>query len=109
MLHYLPTPSPHGAATAVFVEVLEPGVDPAVHEHDTKRWVAAETAGYVIGVPRERIMGRPVLVYDTPTVAQAEAKRLNARAVDWATLQKTIHQAPVAPPSDPKRPKAQPL
>lgn len=79
-------PSPHGAVRAAWVEALPAGVPVEELGVAPRPWVRVEAAGFVRGVPRERIMGEPLLSYATPEEAAAEAARLGGQAVGWGAL-----------------------
>ncbi len=88
LMVHLSSPSPHGRAAGIFVEVMEPEEDPALSLTDRHPWVAAADGFHVVGVERSRIMGRPVLVYSDRRSANAVASRYpGARVVDFAELE----------------------
>jgi copper chaperone NosL len=88
LLVYLGAPSPHGRASEVLVEIMEPGVDPALRETHAHAWVSADAAWYVLGVERGGIMGPPVLAYAEHADADAAARgHEEARVVDFAELE----------------------
>jgi len=83
----LAVPSPHGAPARVFVESLPVGLDPReVAPSTPTTWVDAASAGYVVGVARAGVMGRPVLAYATPADAERAAKLHGGRATTWEAL-----------------------
>jgi nitrous oxide reductase accessory protein NosL len=86
LLAYLQAPSPHGAPAAVLVEVMSPGEDPGVSHVEAHPWVRAEAATFVVGVPRPRIMGEPVLSYRDADSARGAATGPAARLLDFAGL-----------------------
>jgi len=88
LLAYLEVPSPHGAPVAIQVEVMDPAEDPLLSHPDPHPWVAAEEAVYVVGVARERIMGRPVMVYRDVADAQRAAAGASARMLDFTELKR---------------------
>ncbi len=90
LLSYLDEPSPHGQATAVFVEQLDPTAAPSDLDPTPRPWRKAEEAGFVIDVER-RVMGKPVLVYATPAEATMVAQQHSARAVLWHELRRADH------------------
>jgi nitrous oxide reductase accessory protein NosL len=94
MVHYLAIPSPHGASTGVFVELVPADADPLEHNLSPMEWVDAESAIFVVGVPRERIMGPPVLVYESPSVAKTVAGKHDGKVVNWESLRADILRAP---------------
>ena len=85
MLHYLKAPSPHGRVTGVFVEVLDPNLDPMLLSSSPRPWLTADQAAFVVGFPREGFMGPPLLAYEKRTDAEAAAKH-GARVTDWRNL-----------------------
>ena len=88
LMVHLSSPSPHGRAAGIFVEVMEPEEDPALSLTDHHPWVAATDAFHVVGVERTRIMGRPVLAYSDRSSANAVASGYpGARVVDFAGLE----------------------
>lgn len=93
MHSYLEAPSPHGAVVATHVEVLAVDDDPAARSTAPERWVNAEEAAYVLGVPRRMIMGEPVLVYASHEDAERAAERLGGRTMNWTTLRSDLRAA----------------
>jgi copper chaperone NosL len=88
LVTYLQAPSSHGEVRAVFVEVNDPEVDPLTLDVSPRPFRPAADASYVLGVPRERVMGQPVLVYGTRTEADRVARDGSGRdATDWSGLQ----------------------
>ncbi len=75
MLQYIKTPSPHGAVAQVFVELLDPSVDPNKPRVELRPWAPAEKTTFVVGVPRPGIMGKPVLAYGSAAEAATVAKK----------------------------------
>lgn len=90
MVHYLEVPSSRGAPLQVYVEALDVGEDPRRTTTAEHRWVPASNAHYVLGVAREGVMGRPVLVYATQEEAAEAVKRYGGRSVDLAGLRKEL-------------------
>ncbi|HMR06754.1 MAG TPA: nitrous oxide reductase accessory protein NosL [Polyangiaceae bacterium] len=90
LVQYLASPSPHGNATAVFVEALEVNFDPKGSDTKERPWVAAESASYVVGVDRERIMGPAVLSYRERGEAEAAAKAHGGKLRTWAELRQFV-------------------
>jgi len=89
MLAYLAAPSPHGEPAAIHVEALDPDVaDPLALDTAKRPWVRAESASYVTGITRARVMGEPVLVYARRADADRIATRLGAQVKDWAALKR---------------------
>ncbi len=88
LMVHLSSPSPHGRAAGIFVEVMEPDEDLALSLTDRHPWARAADAFHVVGVERTRIMGRPVLAYSDRSSANAVASRYpGARVVDFADLE----------------------
>jgi len=83
---YLQAPSPHGAAQHVFVETVAPDVDPSRFDPSPRPWIKAEAGHYVVGIPRDRVMGDPVLVFDDAESAAQIAQMHGGRVVDWTAL-----------------------
>lgn len=75
MLVHLDAPSPHGRAETIFVEVMSPDQDPLETHTGEQPWLPADEAVYVVGVPREGIMGEPVLAYATRADAEQVARQ----------------------------------
>jgi nitrous oxide reductase accessory protein NosL len=87
LLVYLDAPSPHGPVRAIFVEVMEPGEDPARHHTGSHPWHEARSATYVVGVERPAIMGEPVLAYASAAEARSVAEaHAGARVLDFEAL-----------------------
>ena len=87
LVQYLASPSPHGSAIAIFVEALEGDFDPKGSDTKERPWVAAESASYVVGVDRERIMGPAVLSHKDRVLAERAAQAHGGKVSDWAELQ----------------------
>ena len=94
LLAYLAAPSPHGTATAVMVEVMDPGEDPLGIHTGPHPWIRAEKAVYVVGIPRRGIMGAPVLVYGSVEDAAEVVRGTDGEILDlerlkawWSALQ----------------------
>ncbi|HUH04234.1 MAG TPA: nitrous oxide reductase accessory protein NosL [Kofleriaceae bacterium] len=86
LLAYLEAPSPHGAVRATYVETLDPNADPREFEVAPRPWVPAESAHFVTGVAKPRVMGRPVLVFETAETASAAATQYGGTVVPWRDL-----------------------
>lgn len=87
LLVHLSAPSPHGAATDVFVEVLSPEEDPLEAHVGEHPWRRADQVTYVVGVDRPGIMGAPVLAYlDAETARLVASRHPGAEVVDLTTL-----------------------
>ncbi len=88
LLAYLPEPSRHGAVLAVFVEASDPDAsDPLAQDTVERPWIRASEAWFVAPVPRERIMGVPMLVYRRRLDAERVARRYTGtRVFDWTEL-----------------------
>jgi len=90
LLTYLDVPSPHGEAAGIFVEVNDSEVeDPLALDTRTRPWLPASDVVYVVGFERERVMGRPVLVYRSRDEASRVAQHLGAEVKDWDALRST--------------------
>jgi len=93
LLVYLEAPSPHGKVVATFVESLDAAADPLEFATAARPWVRAESASYVLGVDKERVMGTPVLVYETEEAARGVAAGHNASfVVSWRELRARMAQ-----------------
>jgi len=89
LLVALASPSAHGRAADVFVEVLTVDEDPSLASRDAHAWRRAEEATFVVGVARPGVlvMGPPVLVYASREEARAVADRYaGATVLDFAAL-----------------------
>lgn len=87
LLAYLQAPSPHGAASAVFVEVLPPDANPIELHTDAHEWTQATSAAYVVGIERAGIMGEPVLAYREAESAGRAAVGPDTTTLDFTGLQ----------------------
>ena len=87
MLQYLRTPSSHGAAEQVFVELLDPATDPERTSTAPRPWAPAGGVHFVVGVARPGIMGKPVLTYATADEATAVATKHGGQVKTWTELQ----------------------
>jgi nitrous oxide reductase accessory protein NosL len=90
LAQYLQSPSPHGDATDVFVEVLTPSEEPTKKDTAEHAWVRAADAHYVVGVARPGVMGRPVLAYRSPADAEAAQKRLGGQTLGLEAMKKWV-------------------
>ncbi len=90
LVQYLASPSPHGNATAVFVEVLNVNFDPKASDTKERPWVAADSASYVVGVDRKRIMGPAILPYRERGQAEVAAKAHGGKLKTWAELRQFV-------------------
>lgn len=63
-------PSPHGRVVASFVEVLDADSNPMTSSTEPHRWVAAPDVSYVVDITRPGVMGKPVLTFDDPALAE---------------------------------------
>ena len=90
LVQYLEAPSPHGKATAIFVEALEDDFDPASADAKARPWTAAKSATFVVGVERENVMGHAALSYERRAQADAAAKRLGGTVNTWTELKATV-------------------
>lgn len=89
MLVHLSAPSPHGRSEAIFVEVMQPEEDPMQSHTEEHPWVPADDATYVVGIERQRIMGKPVLAYANRNEAERAMLGHNgARMLDLDGLRK---------------------
>ncbi len=86
MLTYLDAPSSHGDAVSLYVESLDNVSDPIVNQTEELPWIPAKESSYVIGVKKQRIMGRPILSYSTKEFADKAAKATSGSVVDWKGL-----------------------
>ncbi len=93
LIAYAEAPSSHGRIEQTWVEALAPDVDPAANDLEEERWVEASSAGFVLGVERDLIMGEPVLSFASASEAQAAAARLGGRAVSWTEAQDELGDA----------------
>ena len=86
LLAYLDVPSPHGAPVKVFVEVMEPSEHPGESHPESHPWIPAEEGVYVVGIPRRRIMGAPVLIYRSHDDAEQVTEGTSATVLDFEGL-----------------------
>ncbi len=86
LVQYLAEPSPHGKPSAIYVEVLAPEQDPKKNSTEQRPWVPAESAGYVVGVERKGIMGKPVLAYPSAEIAATAASAHSGQQRKWSDL-----------------------
>lgn len=97
LAQFLRAPSPVGAPTQIFVEVLDAKADPRKTNSAARPWVPAKTASFVVGVPRSGVMGRPALAYAKRAEAERVAAAQQARVVDFAGLGAALLAAPKGP------------
>ena len=87
MLAYQNTPSPHGRVVAVYVEVMDGTADPLSIDPTERAWRAAEETHFVLGVPRNGIMGPPVMSYTQKQAGVDVAKAWKGDLMTWSKLQ----------------------
>ncbi len=85
-VQYLSVPSPHGKVTEILVETLEASADPRSVSSQLRPWARPKEAGFVTGIDRPKVMGNPVLVYESPEVAQKVARRAGGTLTTWQAL-----------------------
>jgi nitrous oxide reductase accessory protein NosL len=93
MITYMEAPSPHGRVRAAFVEAMDPAADPLTFDPAPRPWVPVEEATYVLDVPKERVMGTPILVYSSRPEAEAIADSTGGNVTGWAGAQKAATAA----------------
>ncbi len=86
LLTYLEAPSPHGSVISTYVEAMDPAADPRQLTFEARPWIDATRATYVVGIRRERIMGKPVLSYATRAGAAAVVEKYGGRVETWKQL-----------------------
>jgi copper chaperone NosL len=86
LLHYLEGPSPHGQVVEIYVETVDPKLDPADTSPAARPWIDAASATYVVGIDRPGIMGPPALVFESAAAAQAVATKRGGQVVGWPRL-----------------------
>lgn len=86
MLPYLASPSPHGKAEHIFVEVMSAEEDPESTSTAEHPWTPAAGVSYVVGVKRPKVMGAPVLSYTDPGTAKQVAARHSAEVKSFEQL-----------------------
>ena len=89
MLAYLGAPSPHGRVVGTWVEAMDPTKDPRTFYVDKQPWLEAANAFYVTGIPKRRVMGKPVMVYRTREQAKAVADKFGGTIADWQRLRQS--------------------
>ncbi|MFU8803047.1 MAG: nitrous oxide reductase accessory protein NosL, partial [Bradymonadaceae bacterium] len=87
LVHYSRTPSPHGSITHVFLETLDPAVDPMIPDASARPWTTPEQAKFVVDVARPGVMGKPVLVYDARADVGVVTAEHGGRAVTWEEVE----------------------
>lgn len=91
---YASAPSPHGRVETVWVETLPADVDPMTFDASARPWARVESATFVLGVTRERVMGVPVLAFGSNEDARAAATRLGGRVSSWDQVVVALHGTP---------------
>ena len=92
---HLEAPSAHGAVLGTWVEALPSDYDATKHDTALQPLVPAESATYVVGFERPRVMGRPTLAFSEPALAEAAAEKVGGHVVDWPKMTSTpSHQVP---------------
>ena len=82
-LHYLSDKNAHGAPAAVYVEALEPSMEPMERETKGHPWILASDAVFVTGVERTGVMGEPVLAFRTVSEAETLTERYSGKVTAW--------------------------
>ncbi len=90
LVAYVGSPSAHGKPKAIFVETLDASAAPAETSLAPRPWAPAESAGFVVGVARAEVMGKPTLAYATRAEAEAVAKQHGGTPSTWVELQKQL-------------------
>ena len=85
-MSYTDAPSAHGAVNHIFVETVDPAQDPKELLVQPRTWATAADLFYVVGVPREGVMGASVLSYTDPLAAKRVAARHSGRVLGWDEL-----------------------
>ncbi len=89
------TPSPHGAAHRVWVEVLPVDFVDGGDVTQPMPWLPAQDAWFVFGASRPLVMGDAVLAFADQASALKHAEPLSTRPVRWAALLSTpFNQVP---------------
>ncbi len=83
---YVGAPSPHGAPTSIYVEVMAPDVTPDDLSTDELSWSPVGDVSFVIGDFERPVMGQPVLTFANEEEGSAAAARLDGRAIGWEGL-----------------------
>jgi nitrous oxide reductase accessory protein NosL len=91
---YTEAPSPHGAIEASYVEVMTVEDDPSAQHLTPHPWQRAETAGFVVDIERNHVMGVPAMAYDSAATAADAAKRHSGTAATWEEFRKRALRIP---------------
>jgi nitrous oxide reductase accessory protein NosL len=86
LIHYLESPSPHGAPRGVFVEAVETSANPTSIDTRERGWIAAPAAVYLTGIERPHVMGPGLVAYSSAQAASEAAQRYGGRAAAWREL-----------------------
>ena len=89
-VHHLADSSRHGAARAVFVEVLDPAADPTVTDPSKRPWRNVAQLSFVVGVKRSGVMGPPVLAYESREAAQTVAAQYGGTVQSWDEVRESV-------------------
>lgn len=87
---YEAAPSRHGRIERTWVEVLPPELDPAVNDAAERPWIEADRVHFVLGVPRDLIMGTPALAYGSEGDARGAMERVGGRAARWDEVRREL-------------------
>jgi len=92
LIHYLETPSPHGAVQQVFIEGLPKDFDMHANEIDELTWFPANELMFQVGVERSGIMGIPILAFPKEIVNPAGMKLGDHTFHSWEEVPKLVHE-----------------
>ena len=90
MIHYTAAPSPHGKVKHLYVEESDHQKDPLQHQFERLPWIDAKQSWFVVGVPRQGIMGKPLMSYRDEVVAKAVATQFSGAMGDFKFASREI-------------------
>jgi len=93
LVTYLEAPSPHGHATAIYVEVMPDDVTAEQLATAPMPLLSADDVSFVYGGMHRPVMGEPVLTFRTRAAAERAATRLHAHVTDFAGLTRALSSA----------------
>jgi copper chaperone NosL len=80
---YIQMPSPHGSVQQAYVEASSSPTNLTSDHFQEWDWLPVEKAHYVANVPRRRVMGKPMLSFESDKMAKEAARLHRGLVLDW--------------------------
>lgn len=92
LIHYMETPSPHGAVQEVFIEGLSVDYDFYTNDVSELSWFPTHELAFQVGVERPGIMGVPILAFPKEQTETSKNKDFLQAFHSWAELPGLVHE-----------------